>query len=294
MNIEYIVIFALLLIVIFLYMNKKDDKCEHFVQNKPYLWQYWDTLEGKTMPVYIEICLDTVTKHCESSFNIIRLSSQNIYDYIPEVKKYSNYLDKLAIAHKVDIYRLFLLHKYGGLYLDADIICLRDPIEIIGKLNDYDFVGFGCTGNVCKNGYGKPSNWILASRQNGILMGRCKNAVINKIVNDEKIDYKDNYHDLGKMIIWSEIEKLQKESNYIYYQYPNTIDGSRDINGHWINTDIVFSNIPVVYDDEKNMMFYVFYNSGISDNIKKMNKTELLNSNYNYSKFAKRALGYKN
>ena len=51
---------------------------------------------------------------------------------------------------------MLLLYKYGGLYVDADTIVLRDPIEIIHKLQKYDFVGFGCTGNRCNYGYGKP------------------------------------------------------------------------------------------------------------------------------------------
>ena len=60
----------------------------------------------------------------------------------------------LIIAHKVDIYRIMLLKKYGGLYLDSDIIVLKDPIDIINKLECYDFVGFGCTGTICFNSYG--------------------------------------------------------------------------------------------------------------------------------------------
>jgi hypothetical protein len=107
---------------------------------RPYLWQYWDNMDGKPTPAFINLCLKTVDKHCSVSFKVVRLNKDNIFKYIPELEKYKAKLDKLIIAHRVDIYRIMLLHKYGGLYLDADTICLRDPIEIIHKLFEYDFV----------------------------------------------------------------------------------------------------------------------------------------------------------
>ena len=79
----------------------------------------------------------------------------------------------------MDYYRILLLYKYGGLYIDADTLVLRDPIEIIEKLKNYDFVGFGCTGLKCNYGYGNPSNGILASRPNTKLMRNIKNNIID-------------------------------------------------------------------------------------------------------------------
>ena len=49
-----------------------------------------------------------------------------------------------AYDHEVkraDMGRAFILHRYGGLYLDIDCECFRDPID---SLTDYDFVIQGC------------------------------------------------------------------------------------------------------------------------------------------------------
>ena len=54
--------------------------------------------------------------------------------------------------------------------MDMDILVLKDLSQIIDKLQKYDFVGFGCTGYKCKYGYGKPSNWLLASKPKTKLM----------------------------------------------------------------------------------------------------------------------------
>lgn len=142
-------------------------KIDYDYTKKPYkMWLYWDNINNKNNPAIIDLCYDTVVKHCSNSFEIVRLNKDNIESYIPELKRYKKYMNNLIIAHKVDIYRIILLYKYGGIYLDSDIIVLKDPNEIMDKLKKYDFIGFGCTGYECKDGYGNPSNWLLASRPN--------------------------------------------------------------------------------------------------------------------------------
>ena len=54
----------------------------------------------------------------------IKLDEKNIYDYLPELKNKNFNFSNLYIAQKVDYYRIFLLYKYGGLYLDADTLVL--------------------------------------------------------------------------------------------------------------------------------------------------------------------------
>jgi lipopolysaccharide cholinephosphotransferase len=251
---------------------------------KPYLWQYWDG----NKPDYISLCMETVDKVCSKLFNIVRLNKNNIMKYLPEIKKLKleKKLDTLIVAHKVDFYRIMLLYKYGGIYIDADIIVLKDPIEIIHKLQSHEVVGFGCTGNICNYGYGKPSNWILASRPTSILMSKVLQTLINKIKKQNTFDY----HDLGKLVIWKEIDSLYKTNDYTYYHYPNKIDGSRDVDGNWITSEIAFSNKKIKYEDEENMLFFVIYNSETPINIKKMSRNELLSKKWNFTQFIKKVL----
>jgi hypothetical protein len=279
-----IIIFLLIIYLIYINIKSKDGFDN---TNKPYLWQYWDNIDGNKTPSYIELCFKTVDKHCTNSFNIIRLNKDNISKYLPELKTLSIYnkIDKLIIAHKVDLYRIMLLKKYGGLYMDADTVVLKNPIEVIDKLDKYDYVGFGCTGIVCKNGYGQPSNWIMASRKNGILVSKVLDNMINKIVEKDKFDY----HDLGKLVLWNELKTLLNK-DYKYYQYPNKVDGSRDKNGFWIDTDIAFSNNKIEYDDEENMLFFVVYNHSIPKNIKELSEEEILKKDWNFTKFVKKSI----
>lgn len=294
-----IIIISIIFLIIFLFVLRDNyhtitPNLDNFIiysktfnSSKPYLWQYW---EGP-MPAYIKLCLDTVDKHCSNNFTIKILNESNIKEYLPELKDYEDKLSQLIIPHKVDIYRIMLLYKYGGIYLDVDIIVLRNPYEIIEKLTkfNYDFVGFGCTGNKCKNGYGKPSNWLLASKPNTLLMANILKNLLGKLAKLGRDKKKTEYHDFGKLVIWNELDKLMKDG-YSYYHYPNTIDGTRDIDGLWVDSSRIFSDENIKYDNEENMMFLILYNSEIDDFIKKLSKNELLNKNWLYSKFIKKSL----
>lgn len=259
----YIKIFIILLIICIIVK---------FIFNKikkPYLFWYWEGKEKK----YINLCFETVKKNCSKSFDIIKLNDITIHEWLPDLKKYEKNFEKLMIAQKVDIYRIMLLEKYGGLYIDADILVLKNPFEIIKKLDKYEFVGFGCTGIKCKYGNGKPSNAIMASRQHTNMMKNILNEQLNEIKN------KDNfgYFDLGKYIIWKYIEK--------YYHYENKYDGTRDKYGNWITNTQIFSDETIEYDDINNMLFLEMYNSNSTYDIDNMTYDELINGKTNFSWF---------
>ena len=278
-----LIISIILFLILLFYLANNKGTCsnvsnEIFISdNKPYIWVFWDGFE----PDYIKLCYETLINKCSNNFNIVKLNNNTIHKYLPELKNYN--FNNLIIQHKVDIYRIMLLYKYGGIYIDADIIVLKDLSDIINKLKKYDFVGFGCTGKICTNYYGYPSNWLLASKPKTILM---KNILTKQL---DIINNKLEYHDIGKKIIWEELQKLMS-NGYQYYHYNPKYDGSRDINGYWINSDIIFSDIKIEYENIDNMLVYVFYNSDTSNKLKKLSKEELLNKNWNYTKFIKKGL----
>jgi hypothetical protein len=246
-----VIILALLFLLWYVNFNKSKkkkliktdpiiDKLLSSILDKPLpiLWLYW---EGE-MPEYIKMCKETIYKHCSESFIIMFLNDKNIYNYLPELKEKQIDFSNLKIAQKVDYYRILLLYKYGGLYMDMDILVMKDLSEIMDKLKKYDFVGFGCTGARCKYGYGKPSNWLLASRKQTILMRNILDSYEKKLRNINLNKIKNiGYFDFGKNIIWEELDKLIK-NGYKYYHYPNTFDGTRDKNGYWVTMGRLFSD----------------------------------------------------
>ena len=282
-----ILIVSIIIILIFIMKNR----CENFSNiDKPYLWVYWENKDGKPTPPIIEICLEIMIKRLSNNFRIIKLDQNSINEYIPEIKERNHILDKLIIAHRVDYYRVLLLNKYGGLYLDADIIVLNNLEDIIEKLRDYDYIGFGCTGYRCINGYGKPSNWAMASKPNGIMISRLKNYLENTLdtIGKEEIDY----HTFGKLAIWKILDELIKNENYKYYHYDSEKIGTRDIEGRWITNEMLVSKNKIKFNDENNLYLIVFYNSDaekILDNyFRNKTKEDLLRDNTNISYFLRK------
>jgi hypothetical protein len=266
----------------------------HKVGTLPYLWVYWDNIDGKKTPEYIKLCRETMWKHCQKDFIIMELDKDKILTFLPELlsKNRIKHQANLKIQHKVDYYRILLLKKYGGLYLDADTIVLRSPIEIINRLKKHDFVGFGCTGNLCTYGYGNPSNGVMASRPNGKLISEVNDVIVYQM-NNNKVGHKWGYFDFGKKLIWEAISKLGKKG-YKYYHYSNHYDGTRDRHGKWVVTKRIFGTETIDYRSPDKMMFLILYNSGM-DEIRHMTREKLMNDSnesetMQITKFLKKSL----
>lgn len=261
----------------------------------PYLWVYWDNVDGKQTPEYIKLCRETMWKHCQKDFIIVELDKDKILKFLPELSSNEmiRYDNNLKIQHKVDYYRILLLKKYGGLYLDADTIVLRNPIEVFNRLTKHDFVGFGCTGNTCTYGYGIPSNGIMASRPQGKLITEIYNSIVIQMKNNDS-SKSWGYFDFGKKIIWNAIKRLEKKEGYRYYHYSNHYDGTRDKNGKWVTTSRIFGTNHINYKHPNKMLFLILYNSGM-DEIRHMKRERLLNDSdpaqtIQITKFLKKSL----
>lgn len=252
-----------------------------------YVWTYWENKGGRTEPYsHIKLCFETMKKHF-GNYNFIILDANTIKQYLPDIR---NDLNDLLIAQKVDYYRVALLQKYGGIWIDADTIVLKNLDEIFDKLdNGYDFTGFGCTGKICFNGYPDPSNGVMGSRKNGILMSCCLKK-LDKMLDQNNKNYK--YFELGKNVIWECKDELK---NYDYYHFSSEYDGSRDIKGRWIHSPNHLSETPTTLLNENKAIFIFLANYELmNDNNNKwfldLNREQILNGKMWISELFRKAL----
>jgi hypothetical protein len=259
------------------------------------IWVYWQNINRTTYPTIIKLCLDTIKKHLGSKYNLIILNENTIKKYLPDIR---DDFDNLMVAQKVDYYRIALLYKYGGIWLDADIIVMKDLAPIFEKLDEgYDFVGFGCTGNQCSNGYFRPSNWVLGARPNSVLMKTVLDKLDEKLNNREKniVQNDETYHDYGKIVIWNALDDL-KLTGYDYFHFTSEYDGTRDENQYWLHTPEYFDKTPKKLLDESKVLFMVLYNSEINGNeslqwVKDSDENKLIYSDLWISSLFRKALG---
>jgi len=254
----------------------KDDKSPN--PDNKVIWMYWETLPGRKKPGYIDLCINSVKFNCSKCFDIIVLDNNNIYEYLPEIKEID--FSQLQLPQKVDYYRYALLEKYGGIWIDADILVIKCICPFYKKLKDHDYVGFGCGHDMktCQQtlyGYSKPLNWFMISKHNTPFIKCVKNKAYNKIMESNKSNIKLPYHSIGKVILEECYQELNKDSNWSYAHIPSKCQ-EFDTKGNKLN------NIMIKFDwedCEEERIFFPFYNTapGYPEWFKELTEDELKN-----------------
>jgi hypothetical protein len=290
-SIVLFLIFFLLLGLLIIKFPKKYTE-EQFVVNKTKyknIWMYWENKPGKTKPVYLKLCFDTIFKNCDKNFTIHLLDEKTIYNYLPNLRKDLD--EKLNIPQKADYYRLKLLEKYGGIWLDSDTIVLKDLTPIVDRLEKYDFVGMGCIGrHNCKCGFPNPSNWVMASRPNTSFMKSCIEMANYLLDNNDRTYFQIKYHSIGRKLLSSVIENYI-EMGWKYYHYKSACL-ERDSNGDKFTNNRLLDEGNIDQKCEEEYLLLPIYNTapGFPPSFLEMSKKEILNSNMLISKFFRKAL----
>ena len=101
------------------------------------IWQYW--AQGyEQLPKVVSECLASVDRFA-SAYTIIRLSDENLDEYLDIPKFIQDKRHLMTTAHFSDLLRLMLLKTYGGIWMDATIL-LTGPIP--QEYVDQDFFVF--------------------------------------------------------------------------------------------------------------------------------------------------------
>jgi len=90
------------------------------------IYTYW---EGHK-PLYIEKCLNSIISVCSKDFTVTLLTPENIDKFLNDGDLNPNYKLLQSIAHKADCIRIAIMWKYGGIWVDADTVFLKSPLEL--------------------------------------------------------------------------------------------------------------------------------------------------------------------
>jgi GR25 family glycosyltransferase involved in LPS biosynthesis/mannosyltransferase OCH1-like enzyme len=113
------------------------------IPDKYFVWQYWETKPNSIKPGYIDYSMDTIKKMCKiDNIIYIRLSPDNLHNYMDISELPKNWHKITEIAHKTDYLRAIILYKYGGLWLDADVIAVNSIKPLLLDLETSDWVVF--------------------------------------------------------------------------------------------------------------------------------------------------------
>jgi GR25 family glycosyltransferase involved in LPS biosynthesis len=183
----------------------EDFEKEGIIPEIPTVWQYWENKDGTQTPGYIDYAMKTIKKICQiDKLNYIKVTPENLYKYIDSSFP-KNWFNIKEIAHKADYLRAFLLYKYGGLWLDADIIGQNSLKPLINNLENADIVVFGTDNNTF-------SISIIATRQNSLFIKEWIKLMNLKINNLTKFEWTE----LGYQILYPLWKQWNKENKGIW------------------------------------------------------------------------------
>ena len=194
--------------------------------------------------------------------------------------KYIN-LTNLNLPQKVDFYRYSLLEKYGGVWLDADILVIKCICPFYKKLENSDYVGFGCGHdmNTCSKtlyGYSKPLNWFMISKKNTPFIKCVKNTAYKKILEANKNNKKLSYHSIGKIVLQKCYNKMNENKKWSYAHIPSKCQ-EFDTKGNKLNNIMIDFNWQDCINER---IFFPLYNTapGYPDWFKSLTIDELKNN----------------
>jgi hypothetical protein len=137
-NIIIYLLFIIIIIIISLYYIKREG---FTIEIPKKIWTFWD---NDNIPEIVQKCINTWKKY-NPTYEITVLTKSTLFKYLPDVdfskiKHIENSPEKYS-----DMVRLHILAKYGGIWSDASIICLKSYDSWIPdkqSVSNAEFIGF--------------------------------------------------------------------------------------------------------------------------------------------------------
>ncbi|KGT93976.1 MULTISPECIES: glycosyltransferase family 32 protein [Enterobacterales] len=131
------------------------------------VWMYW---ESEKLPAEVQIFVDKIARE-NPGYALTVINNLNLHDYLPDLKFVHA---GMRASHKSDVIRLELLHRYGGIWMDATIILNRSLDELLAVNADerYDLVAFYREESTRDRAYPVMESWFLAAPKNNAFIGR--------------------------------------------------------------------------------------------------------------------------
>ena len=171
------------------------------------LFTYW---EGPK-PEFVTMCEEIIAHRVQHTFDYIRLTPENLYEYIPYEEFPPNYHLIKVIAHKADYLRCLLMIRHGGIWLDVDQILLND-LSCIGELlNTHDYVSYEWTPQC-------PSIGFIAANPQNIFFEQWRDSMREQLSANHQFPWVGLSYDL----MWPMLQQLLREDKLKYYAFPAT------------------------------------------------------------------------
>lgn len=195
---EYLFYLIILILLIIIYIkNNSKELFDNLYNNSSYelppiLWSYWDNID--TMPKNVINIINKRKKKLKNWHHVI-LSTDTLYNFI-NINDIPKNFDTLIPAHKADWIRLYLLNKYGGIWIDASII-VNNPMVFKSMYNytikkDAKLTAF----YLGDDQYSFIENWFIIAPKNSYIIKKWLNE-FEDAINIGFMNYKNKIINMG-------------------------------------------------------------------------------------------------
>jgi len=162
------VIVLLFIVVVWLLWSRQQDQFT-LKEIPKTIWTYWDS---DNLPEIVQKSIEN-WKRYSPDWTINVVTPSNIKEYLPEMD-FSKFRPKDFVQRQVDLIRLHLVSKYGGVWSDASIAVSRSHNWIIDeqKSRGFEFFGYYREGSTKNQDFPVIENWFFAAVPNSQFMNK--------------------------------------------------------------------------------------------------------------------------
>lgn len=242
------------------------------IENSRNVFIYWVGIEYSL----IQLLRKLIIKHSSSGigYNLHFITKININEYIDNLPLF---FYELQPAHQADFIRVMVICKYGGIWLDSDILVIESLDSLFDIIENQN--GFFITENnidIC--------NGVFGSKKNTQLMVLWKNNML-KILNEKKNNIK--WTEIGSSII----KQIIKNNQHILDDYKvfNGLNTMYPVNWNKCVKEFILKP----YSNYKNIEFkfqpLIILVNSVYKKLNKYNEEQIINMNIPLTYFIKKS-----
>lgn len=157
-----VIIIVLAVVVLWLVATRQRDSFTNGTIPKT-LWTFWDR---ENIPEIVQKSLDNWRKY-SPDWTINLVTPKNLKEFLPDID-FEKFRPTDFIQRKVDLIRLHLIAKYGGVWSDASIAVRRSHDWLVDEAarGGYEFIGYYREGWTKNQNYPVIENWLFGAVPN--------------------------------------------------------------------------------------------------------------------------------
>jgi hypothetical protein len=270
------------------------------VLGKPVIWIYFENIKNTihwesfwnrrnidSVEQYILLNIYTIYHHCKDNFTINLVNEHNLHEFVPEIGIKLGENSKIEYSKRIHLISMYLLNKYGGIWLTTNCIAMRNLYDLYRLTDKYDFIYSG--------EQGKPNCDIMVSKPNNKLINLTLMDIRKQIKNT---NYDNFYITNEKYILWKKLKIVCGTNTYNHLALDHNITGTRDINNTPITIDNLLSQNSTRFKDNADVYLIIMNTNDFGRRVnyrwfERLDIKQILNTNVWLADLYRKSLGIK-